>query len=109
MLDVGKFVEGLLYGILEEQYDNIDQCIQDVSIIANDVEAAVSDFEKETFTGVKDGLEQIGGAVKEVPTAITACKQVTGDLTNLLKMAEIFEHPLTLIWDIGKSLVVNGV
>ena len=37
------------------------------------------------------------------------CKQVGVDLTKIVRMAEIFAHPLRLIYKVGKNLIINGV
>jgi len=43
-----------------------------------------------------------------IPGLLTDCESIETDLSSLLQMAAIFEHPLTLIFHIGKSLIVNG-
>lgn len=108
-VEVGEIVGGVIYGIIQEQYGNLDQCITDVEDIAKDVETAVADFKEESFSGIKDGIAEIGAVVKLVPQAVAQCKEVTGDLTNLVKMAEVFEHPLSLVYHVAKNLIVNGV
>ena len=44
-----------------------------------------------------------------MPLITKDCKEVTTDLSQLLKMAEIFTHPWSMLYKVGKSLVVNGV
>lgn len=58
---------------------------------------------------MKSGLLEIGKAVKFIPSAVQDCKAITQDLSKLLKMAEIFGHPLSLIYHVGKNLILNGV
>jgi hypothetical protein len=81
----------------------------DASELEKHIVTSVQDFEKETFDGVKNGLFEAGKAVKLVPTLLKDCSNITSDLSQLLKMAEIFEHPLTLLYHIGKELIVNGL
>eukprot|EP00347_Sterkiella_histriomuscorum_P001536 403371660 len=109
VMDIAKFVEGFLYGVINHEFHNIDQCIADVGRIAQNVEIAVTNFKKENFSGIKAGLLEIGQAVKLIPTAVNDCKQVTQDLSKLVKMAEVFAHPLSLIYHVGKNLILNGV
>lgn len=37
------------------------------------------------------------------------CKAITQDLSKIAKMAEVFAHPFTLIFKVGKNLIVNGI
>lgn len=83
MVDVARFVEGFLYGVVQQEFHNLDACIADVEAIAQDVEIAVTDFKKENFDGIKAGLLEMGQAVKLIPTAVTACKEITQDLSKL--------------------------
>jgi hypothetical protein len=43
-----------------------------------------------------------------MPSMLKDCTSVQNDIQILAKMAEIFSHPLSLIWQVGKSLIVNG-
>jgi hypothetical protein len=44
-----------------------------------------------------------------LPQAIAECKGAEGDVINIEKMLEEFEHPITLVYHVAKSLIVNGV
>lgn len=77
LVDVASFVEGFLYGIMQQEFHNLDSCIGDVDHIAQDVEIAVTDFKKENFDGIKAGLLEMGQAVKLIPTAVSDCKTIT--------------------------------
>lgn len=76
LVDVGRFVEGFLYGVIQQEFHNLDACITEVETIAQDVEVAVQDFKKETFDGIKAGLLEVGNAVKLIPTAVGDCKVI---------------------------------
>jgi hypothetical protein len=43
---MAQFFEGLLYGILNEQYTDLHECLGDVGIVQNDMYLAVHDFEQ---------------------------------------------------------------
>jgi hypothetical protein len=102
-------VEGLIYGILDEEYTDLHECLAESSEFESDLEEAVKDFELETFNGVKDGLKELGQAIKLVPTMAKDCAHITGDLKNLEEMAKIIMHPLSLVYHMGKNLIVNGI
>lgn len=69
----------------------------------------INDLETETFEGVRQGLEELGKAIKLIPTLVSTCKESEIDLTKLIKAAEIFEHPRDLMYKATKNLVINGV
>jgi len=87
---------------------SLDTCISDGQQIESTIIDAVTNLEKATFDGIKTGLNEIGSAVKLMPSMLKDCTSVKNDLEILAKMAEIFSHPLSLIWQVGKSLIVNG-
>ncbi len=43
-----------------------------------------------------------------MPQAVQECEGIKDDMGKIAKMAEIFAHPWSLVWQIGKSLFVNG-
>jgi hypothetical protein len=107
--EVAKFVEGFIYGVVKEESTNLETCITDVESIAKDVEISVNEFKKENFDGIKAGLLDLGNAVKLIPSSVATCKAIEQDLSGIVKMAEIFANPLSLIYHVGKNLVVNGI
>lgn len=44
-----------------------------------------------------------------MPALLKDCKQVETDFEKIMKMAEVFAHPLSLIYHVGKNLLINGV
>jgi hypothetical protein len=70
---------------------------------------AINDLESETFEGVRNGLEELGKAIKLIPTLVATCKESEIDFTKLIQAAEIFEHPRELVYKATKNLVINGV
>jgi hypothetical protein len=103
-------VEGVLYGVLKDAVPegSLDTCISDGQQIESTIIDAVANLQKGTFDGIKTGLNEIGQAVKTFPNMLKDCASMKNDLSILAKMAEIFTHPLSLIWQVGKSLIVNG-
>lgn len=47
--------------------------------------------------------------MKQIPELVKECKLGEHDLSKLIEMAEIFEHPYQLIFRAGRNLLVNGV
>ena len=37
------------------------------------------------------------------------CTGIKADLTNLEQMARILMHPVTLVYHVGKNLILNGI
>ena len=107
--DLTRFVEGLIYGIVSEQYSNLQECIGDVGLIENDMYLAAKDFEEESFEGMRQGLKEMGNIIRTIPILVKDCKTISADLSNLEKLADVFLNPLQLVWKAGKNLMVNGV
>lgn len=108
--NAAEIVSGVLYGILEDEIPAgaLDHCIGDGEALELQVATAVRDLESLTFEGIKKGLQEAGAAVKLIPGMVKDCVEVKGELSIILKMASIFEHPLSLIYHVGKALIVNG-
>ena len=110
--DVALFVEGLLDGIIQEEganYTDLVHCILDTGKIEVNLRIAFEDLDKKTVEGVKESLVYFALVAKEVPIAIKDCHIAESELVKLVEIAEIFEHPMQLIYRAGKNLMVNGV
>ncbi len=75
----------------------------------SDLYLALKDFELETFEGMRQGFKELGDFIKAVPFLLKDCKNVGADLSNLARIAEILIHPISLIFRVGKNLLLNGV
>jgi hypothetical protein len=76
-LDVARTIEGLFYGILEDEYKtdlDLTGCLKSVDTFEVKVSLAVTDLESLTFSGVKDGLREAGEAVQLIPELVKDCK-----------------------------------
>ena len=103
------FTEGLLYGIIGEQYVELDKCMKDISTMQNDLYLAFHDFEQENFESMRQGLKEMAYLIRALPPLTIDCGQMKDNLQKLLLMAEIIEHPLALMFRIGKNFLINGV
>ena len=52
-VELAMFIEGLLYGIIGEQYVELDKCMKDISSLQNDLYLALHDFEQENFESMR--------------------------------------------------------
>jgi len=110
-------VEGILEligGVLEGMgadinAQDIKPCISDIGTVGTDVEGAINDIMKESFDGIKDGLHQIAEAFQDVPTAIKECKAAEGETADAFEKAiNSFKNPWSLVYHLGKSIIVDG-
>ena len=120
--DLGKFrdtpdskgvleiVEGVLVALASDiGLQDLINCITDVETIGVDIYQAVQNFETKTPEGIKAGLKEMGLALQVIPDAITQCESAaSSDVQKIKNALAVFEHPMTLIYDIGKALLVNG-
>ena len=72
--DMFKVVEGILMGAIELSIPSAETCISDVDKLTSEVEEAVTDFKKMSFSGVKAGINMIGTIAGEVQGDIADCK-----------------------------------
>ena len=107
--DLEEFGIGLFKGAIEAELPDVQTCIKDAETLVTDVETAIADFKKETFSGVKAGIEEIGTIVKSVATDINDCKAGITGIEDLIKMAEDISSPWSFAYHVGKDLIVNGV
>ena len=40
---------------------------------------------------------------------VKECKNISTDFTELVKLGEVFSNPFSLVWNIDKNMIVNGV
>ena len=71
--DVEAILLGIVDGALTQSLPDFGTCLTDIETTAADIETAVKDFEKETFNGVKDGIEMVGTVVTQLSTDLTDC------------------------------------
>ena len=50
----------------------------------------------------------IGDAVKEIKPALSDCEATVSDLEKLSALAALLTNPVSLVYHIGKDLIVNG-
>jgi len=106
---MAKVVEGILRGAIDLSIRSADKCIGDVEKLTTDVEEAVADFKKMTFSGVKAGVHKVGDIVDELETDVADCKITAEDAKTLAKMAKNFTSPWSFIFHFGKNILLNGV
>jgi hypothetical protein len=58
---------------------------------------------------MRQGLKEMGAVLQEVPSLLSECHSITKDLSNLLQLAEIIEHPFYLMFRAGKNFLINGI
>lgn len=46
--------------------------------------------------------------MQAMPQAVKDCESIKDSMGKIAKMAEIFAHPWSLVWQVGKNLFVNG-
>ena len=107
--DVEQFTEGLLLGALEAEIPDVMTCITDAESVVTEVETAYTDFAKETFDGVRDGIVEIGTMVQTLASTIQACSGAVTQIQSLISMAKNFADPASFAWHAGKDLLIHGV
>ncbi len=52
----GRFIEGLVSGVLELPFIDIRSCLKDFTTVSADLIIAIDDFNKKNFEGIRQGL-----------------------------------------------------
>ena len=106
--DAISFTEGLVEAAIGKEVPDVTTCLTDVNTLASNVEAAFHDFEQETFSGVRDGIEMMGTIAESISNDLQNCEAVEPEFEQLIAMAEKFKSPLSFAFHVGKDLLVNG-
>lgn len=106
--ELASTLAGLLEGTLHKAVPSTDVCIGDAEKLVQEFKEVVTDFEKETFSGVKDGIHKVGDIVDEVSDDLKHCKLALDDAEKLAQMAKTFKNPFSFIYHVGKNVLVNG-
>ena len=109
--DVVELIDGVLVGALEaEHVDKLATCIKDINPLVTDIQGAVQDFEDGSFHKIAAGIDELGHFISQVSTVMEDCEKVgSDDLDKLKKMGDAFLHPVHLLIDAGKNVLLNGV
>ena len=109
LVDLGQFTIGLLEGAAEAEVPDVMTCIHDGETLISEIETTYADFKKETFDGVKAGIEMIGTIVTSITTDVQDCSAGIHGIEALVHIAEGFSSPWSFAYHVGKDLLVNGV
>eukprot|EP00357_Protocruzia_adherens_P000288 CAMPEP_0114981338 /NCGR_PEP_ID=MMETSP0216-20121206/5488_1 /TAXON_ID=223996 /ORGANISM="Protocruzia adherens, Strain Boccale" /LENGTH=1455 /DNA_ID=CAMNT_0002342997 /DNA_START=218 /DNA_END=4585 /DNA_ORIENTATION=+ len=105
-----QIVEGLLEGALDGVgLSEIVSCFDDAESVVSECVNAVELFSKGGAHDVEQALKEIASAFSQVPTAISTCTTAVHDAETLAAEIKTFASPLSFLWKVGKSLIVNGV
>lgn len=107
--DAALIFEGILFGALDAEFGNIEHCIEDGELIIKDAENAMKDFKSHHVHDVSLGLKSVGDGIMRVKNAMTDCGGIPGDFEKLAELAVEFSNPVSVVWHIGKDLIVHGV
>ena len=107
--DAVQFTEGLVEAAIGKEVPDVITCLTDLNTLSSNVETAFNDFKKETFSGVRDGIEMIGTIAEGISTDLQNCEAVEPEFQQLIDMAKKFKSPWSFAYHVGKDLLVNGV
>lgn len=99
--------QGVLEGLFPSESVDISTCIYDTESIITNMTLAINEIKASEW---REALAYIGKAMSDVPEAITICKSTATDMAAILNQLNYdFKHPLSLIWELGKHLFLNGI
>jgi len=98
-------VKGLLEGLIQAEFPDLDTCVQNSENIFEDVEMAVQDFKKKDLQDIMKGITLVGQAIRDLPADLNQCKSTTGNIDKIKEWAQIFKHPIQL----AKVMIPNVI
>ena len=105
--EISDIVEGMLSGIFKGSFP-IKDCIKDSKKLIKDFESAANDWNQGiTPSNVAEGIQEIGKAFKELPSALKNCKECANVVGKLKKMFTIFANPFKTVTQVGKNILWN--
>lgn len=82
--------------IQKDDLSEIQACLTNAESLQTEIAAAVHDFSQGGVENYIDAVKQIGKIVQQLPTDLSSCQNIQGDLTKLEQWAAIFGHPVEL-------------
>jgi hypothetical protein len=105
-------IKGILEGSFGAVGEEVVECIQDGELIFEDIKHAIQDFEEAVVSKNKEklveALQYIGEALKLMPEEIKDCEGAEAVVEDLIKIAEEFSNPISLVIDIGEKIIWHG-
>jgi len=104
------FTKGFLTGVGESSvFDQIRVCVADSETFFKDIATGFALIKTKNPAKVKEGVALLGKAVKLIPTAAQDCKAAEKDIKKLIQLAKAFTNPVTFLYSVGKSLLINRI
>ena len=105
---VEDFVAGLMLGLIKKNdLPEIQKCLQNSSSLEVEITNAVSDISKGDIPDIIKGVQEIGQIVKELPTDLADCKNLTADIQKIEAWATIFSDPKKLLPTLAENVIHN--
>lgn len=109
-LAVKQFFEGVIEGVLVgTKMQDILKCLGDLNNEGVLIEEAIKDFEVQDYQHTKDGIKKIGEAIEALPQSMNDCRAAVSDIKKVVNLIKTFKSPYSLIFKVGKNMIINGV
>jgi len=105
---VEDFVAGLMQGLIKHNdLPIIQKCLTNTGSLEAEITNAVSDITKGDIADIIKGVQELGQIVKELPTDLSACKDIASDVKKITAWASIFSEPVKLLPTLAENLIKN--
>ena len=103
-MDIPDFFAGFMYEITKvDNLQEIQTCYSDSGLVLGNVIAGVHDIESGGWENDLEAIHNLGLAVHEIPTALSACEHMGDDIAAIESWATIFTNKTELIATATKS------
>lgn len=91
---VEKYLSGIIYGMIEkDDLPEMQKCLKNTEVVATEVKAIISEVSKGDMADIVKGVQDAIKLVQELPTDLSDCKNIQGDVTKITNWGKQFITP----------------
>ena len=105
-----EFMDGLFFGLTgKEELTEIQKCMTHIPEVADQITAAIADFEKKDLADIIKAIGEVGTIIQNIPTDFEDCQSsaLQGDIQRIEKWGQIFSDPKQLVEVVTMNVLKN--
>ena len=103
-----EMVAGLIYGLInKDDLPELKACMLNAESLEVELTGVIADLEKGTLEDIIKAAQEIGQIIKEIPTDLAGCKDISADVTKIENWGKQFANPVTLAETLTKNIIAH--
>ena len=108
LISVPEILAGFIYGMTTVNHlEEIEHCYQTGGMIEQEVEAAISSFEKGGWNADVQGALYIALAILQIPEVLGTCEGMDEDIAAIEEWASVFSDPSSIAATAAKHIALH--